>query len=150
MQKLLIYWAFGASLALSGCAWMNDLPFVFKPDIHQGNILDQAAVDKLQPGMTTNQVRYIMGTPMLVDVFHQERWDYVHSLQLGGEDPEIQRISLFFEDKRLQRIEGDLRPRPPSEVVERETDVVVKVPDQDQKAKGIIGRALESVGVGDD
>jgi len=150
MEKLLIYWVLGASLILGGCARMNDLPIVFKPDIQQGNILDQEAVDKLEPGMSSTQVRYLMGTPMLVDVFHPERWDYVYSLKKGGDKPDMQRLTLYFEDNRLQRLEGDLRPSPSGEAVERNKDVVVRVPDNTGESKGFFTQALESFDWGSD
>ena len=88
--------------------------------------MTQEMIDQLEPNMNKRQVRYIMGTPLLIDVFHQERWDYIYSLQPGGEVREQKRISLLFNDERLAGIQGDFRPsnEPPPEVTE-ETNVIV-------------------------
>ncbi len=80
-------------------------------DIQQGNILDQENINKLEPGMRKDQVQFIMGTPMLVDMFHVNRWDYVYTMTYGHEEKqEKARISLFFEDDELINIVGDMRP----------------------------------------
>jgi len=101
------------SLTMQGCSWLADLkiPGVYKIDIPQGNIIDQEQVDQLKPGMTERQVRFLMGTPLLVDTFNTNRWDYYYSLKDGktGEFSE-QHMALFFEEGRLVSISGDYRP----------------------------------------
>ena len=89
---------------------MPSVPGIYRADIHQGNIIEQEMVNQLKPGMNKRQVRHIMGTPLLVDTFHQERWDYFYSLKQGGETQERKRISLFFTGEKLARLEGDLVP----------------------------------------
>ncbi|MGR9052501.1 MAG: outer membrane protein assembly factor BamE, partial [Gammaproteobacteria bacterium] len=70
------------SLLLSGCTTvMENLPGVYKLDIQQGNIIDQEVIDQLRPNMSKRQVLYVIGSPMLIDVFHQQRWDYLYSDQ---------------------------------------------------------------------
>jgi len=150
MQKLLTYWVLGASLLLTGCSWLGDLPFVYKMDVQQGNVIDQEMVNKLEPGMNKNQVRYVLGTPMLVDVFHQERWDYVYTMQKRGKPLPGHRLSVYFEDNRLVRVQGDLRPQASSDAPPPRTETVVSVPDYTGKETGLINRALRSVGIGED
>lgn len=89
---------------------MNNLPGVYTLEIQQGNIVNQDMVDQLRPNMSKRQVLYIMGSPMLVDVFHQTRWDYIYSDQPSGEDRVQKRISLYFENDQIVGIHGDFRP----------------------------------------
>ena len=95
---------------LSGCSTvMENLPGVYTLDIQQGNIISQDLVDQLRPKMTKRQVLYIMGSSMLVDVFHQKRWDYLYSEQLGGEARQQKRLSLFFDGDQLAGVQGDFK-----------------------------------------
>lgn len=77
-------------------------------DVQQGNALDQESVAKLKPGLSRSQVRFLLGTPLLVDPFRNNRWDYVYTFSKRGKLVEQKRITLFFEDDILQRIEGDV------------------------------------------
>lgn len=98
-------------LTLPACSTiLNNLPGVYKLDIEQGNMIDQSMVNQLRPGMTKRQVLYIMGSPMLTDKFHENRWDYVYSKAPSGEDREQKRISLFFKGDNLIGVQGDFRP----------------------------------------
>ena len=111
MQSKLIL--ISACLLLASCSFRDfnfRLPGVYRIDIPQGNIVEQQMIDKLQPGMTKRQVRYVMGTPLLIDTFEQERWDYVHSLETRRTERQQQRVSLYFEKDLLVRIEGDMAP----------------------------------------
>ena len=67
-------------------------------------------VDQLRPGMTTRQVRVIMGTPLIQDTFHPNRWDYLYSMESGHSTRVQERISLNFEDNRLVGLSGDFMP----------------------------------------
>lgn len=95
-----------ASASLSGCGF----PGVYKIDIQQGNVVTQEMVDQLRPGMTTRQVRFIMGTPLIQDTFEPNRWDYLYSMQSGHNPREQERISLMFENDRLVGLAGDFVP----------------------------------------
>ncbi|HEC17311.1 MAG TPA: outer membrane protein assembly factor BamE [Sedimenticola sp.] len=151
----------GASLFITGCetlkGWgeaipstLEDAPLMHHVDVQQGNIVTQDMINRLRPGMARRQVRYIMGTPILVDVFHQDRWDYIYSNKPGG-DPRTQKtVSLFFEDGKLVRIEGDFRPRPVADPLANTKETVVSVPDQEEEDKGYITRTLEKLGITDD
>ncbi|WP_428606146.1 outer membrane protein assembly factor BamE [Sedimenticola sp.] len=163
MQKLLIYWVCGASLLASGCSTVKDvsdaipnalnrLPLVHRPDVQQGNVVNQEAINKLKPGMSKSQVSYLLGTPMLVDVFHQDRWDYLYRMKPGNKEASQERVALYFSDDRLIRIEGDYRPQPTAEIPETkaEDETIISVPDYTGDRKGIFTRALESVGIKSD
>ena len=80
----------------------------YKVDIPQGNVVTQEMVAKLKPGMTKSQVRFIMGTPLITDAFHANRWDYVYRNQKAGKLIEERRLALFFDQDMLARVEGDV------------------------------------------
>ena len=77
-------------------------------DVQQGNALDQESVAKLKLGLSRSQVRFLLGTPLLVDLFHNNRWDYVYTFHKAGKLTEQKRITLFFDNDILQRMEGDV------------------------------------------
>jgi outer membrane protein assembly factor BamE len=99
-------------LVLAGCKQVPMLPGItpHKIDIQQGNYVTQDMVSKLKPGMSKSQVRFALGTPLVVDPFHADRWDYVYVLQKGGRVVEQRRIVVVFQDEKLARIDGDVVP----------------------------------------
>lgn len=82
----------------------------YKMDIQQGNYVTQDMVAKLKPGMTRAQVRFALGTPLVVDPFHTDRWDYVYVLRKKGKIVEQRRLIVLFQDEKLLRLEGDVTP----------------------------------------
>jgi outer membrane protein assembly factor BamE len=81
----------------------------YKPEIQQGNYLSQDIVAQLKPGMTREQVRFLLGTPLLADIFHGDRWDYVYWREAESGKRESRKIALFFNgDGRLDRVTGDV------------------------------------------
>lgn len=104
---------------MAGCARSPvDVPELVKPyriTIQQGNYLTREMVQQLKPGMTREQVRYILGTPLLTDIFHADRWDYVFYRDAPGGKREQRNISVLFEDGKLTRVLGDLLPSDPVE-----------------------------------
>ena len=132
---------------LPGASW---IPGVYKIDVQQGNVVTQQDINKLKPGMSKRQVRFIMGTPMINDTFHKERWDYKYTFKPGRGEPESQLVTLYFENERIIRIEGDLRPQPQSEQVadssDKETIVTI---NPTEKKKGWINRIFGTVGLGE-
>ncbi len=72
--------------------------------------MTQEMLSKLKPGMTKSQVRFIMGTPLVIDVFHADRWDYVYSLRKADELIEQRKLTLVFENDALKSIHGDVVP----------------------------------------
>lgn len=134
MRKSLFSLGLLASLTLVSCSTiMNYIPGVYTIDIQQGNIIDQAMVDQLRPGMNKRQVLYIMGSPMLDDVFHKNRWDYLYSDKHDGDDRVQKQLSLFFENDQIVSIQGDFRPSAvPAPKASAETTVDVPKRDLDK------------------
>ncbi|MCS6786138.1 MAG: outer membrane protein assembly factor BamE [Thiobacillaceae bacterium] len=109
MYKLIAASVLTLAAAVAGCGtqapqgWLSP----YRLDIPQGNEVTQAMLDQLKPGMTAAQVRYILGTPLIVDPFHKERWDYVLRVEKGGRVVARQRLTVHFRDGRLQGVETD-------------------------------------------
>jgi len=97
------------ALLLSGCS-MPQIPTLraHKIDIQQGNYVTQDMVSKLKPGMTRSQVRFALGTPLIVDPFRTDRWDYFYMMYKGGELKEQRVVTVVFRGDALDRIEGDV------------------------------------------
>ena len=84
-------------IGLTGC--------VYRMDIQQGNYLDGKAVGQLKVGMTRSQVRYILGTPMVEDVFNKDRWDYIYYYKRGYVHKPVQsRVIVYFSNDKVQRL----------------------------------------------
>jgi outer membrane protein assembly factor BamE len=97
-------------LALSACSNVPRFFNEYKIDIQQGNVLSQEMVSQLKPGQTRDQVRFLLGTPMITDVFHQQRWDYVYSFRNGATgQTQSRRFSVYFDNEGLlARVDGDI------------------------------------------
>lgn len=148
MKKLLIPIVCAVSAVVTGCS--NWLPGAYRVDVQQGNIVEQDALNRVQPGMTQEQVRYLLGTPLINDPFHQDRWDYYYADKQSGDVSERYRVTLFFEQGRLARLEGDKRPEP--QAAQTDTDpatTVVEVNPEPAKKRGFFARLLEKIGIGD-
>jgi outer membrane protein assembly factor BamE len=116
-----------ACLAISACSNDFRMPFVYRIDIHQGNVFAQDMVDQLKPGMNKRQVAFIMGTPLVEDAFHSDRWVYIYSNEPGGEDRVEKKFTAIFKKDELVALEGDMRPgNSPS--LESRKEVTVNVP----------------------
>ncbi|MCC5793301.1 MAG: outer membrane protein assembly factor BamE [Chromatiales bacterium] len=82
---------------------------VYRVDVQQGNLLDEASIDAVQVGMTRSQVRFLLGTPVVSDSFHPDRWDYMFSFREGrSRVPEQRWIIVFFEGDRVSEIRRDV------------------------------------------
>ncbi len=150
MRTVLVFLIAAGVLGLQGCSSMahglETSGITYRIPIQQGNVVDQERVNQLQPGMAKRQVRHVMGTPMLVDPFHQDRWDYVYTFRPSRGDSEERRVALYFENDVLVRIEGDLRPETPDPTAPpRQT--VVPVPDHE--GPSFVDKALGTIGLGD-
>lgn len=98
-----------AAFGLSGCAEVPKVVHEYRIDIQQGNVVTQEMVSQLKPGLSYEQVRFILGSPVLTDVFHKDRWDYAYRLRKGSNgDVESRRFSVFFVDGKLARVAGDV------------------------------------------
>ncbi|MFO1435386.1 MAG: outer membrane protein assembly factor BamE [Gammaproteobacteria bacterium] len=102
-------------LAIAGCSRTHipspaDLPIVYKIDVQQGNVVTQDMLAQLKPGMDRGKVKFIMGTPLIADTFHNDRWDYIFTMQERGGERTQRRVSLYFKDDKLERVAGDVKP----------------------------------------
>lgn len=107
MQTRLILPAALVVLNLSGCAvvdWM-----IYKAPVQQGNLVEQKDVDQLKVGMSRAQVNFILGTPLIVDSFNPDRWDYVYTAKVDDEITKEQRFSVYFSGDQLVSMEGTLK-----------------------------------------
>ena len=102
--------SFALVAALTGCN------LVYRIDVQQGNYVPEDVAAKVQVGMTKPQVRALLGTPLLNDIFHANRWDYYFSSVKGGKAEDRTRFSVFFESDKVVRVEGKARPALPPPV----------------------------------
>lgn len=99
------------SLLLTACSSNPDITSRLSPyriDVRQGNYVTQDMVAKLKPGMSRDQVRFALGTPLVADMFHADRWDYVYRFQPGRGEAQLRRLVVFFEEGKLVRVGGDV------------------------------------------
>ncbi len=95
--------AYVLSISLLSCS-------LHRIDIQQGNLVTQEMLDQLQLKMPAHKVRFIMGTPLIMDTFHKNRWDYVYIIQPAYKKPQQRRLTLLFdENQRLKKIEGNVK-----------------------------------------
>ena len=93
------------ALLASGCSLQ------YKPEVQQGTPLTPEALAALKPGMTKRQVRLLLGSPPVTDVFHPDRWDYLHTVGRAGEPAAAPpRLSLYFQNDALVSASGELAP----------------------------------------
>jgi len=78
--------------------------------VQQGNVISQSMIDRLKPGMTKSQVRFVLGNPVIDDSLDENRWDYVYTVQVAGGETQRQGLILFFLDNKLSYFESDLLP----------------------------------------
>ena len=110
-RSLFILFFITASTVIVGCG--SSVPVVkpFKMDIQQGNVVTSKMLLQLRPGMTKSQVKFIMGTPLINDSFHINRWDYFYQMRRAGKVIEQRRVILDFENELLARVRGDVGPQ---------------------------------------
>lgn len=109
------------SVVLAGCSSVPILPGLkpYRIDVPQGNFVTQDMVAMLKPGMTRSQVRFALGTPLVVDPFRNDRWDYFYMLHKAGELAERRVVTVVFKGDELLRIEGDVVVAPAAKDGER-------------------------------
>jgi len=88
-------------LSLGGCSWFTP----YKMEIRQGNYVTPEMSKKIRVGMSRQQVSSVLGSPLVSDVFHANRWDYIYRFEEQGKPLEQQRYTLFFEGDFVKRIE---------------------------------------------
>lgn len=116
-QSRLVLAAAAALALLAGCGTVDgasrritDAITPYKIEIVQGNFVSREQVEALQKGMSPEQVRQILGTPLVTSLFHGERWDYVFTLKRKGVEPQQRRLTVFFQNGGMDRVEGDTMP----------------------------------------
>ncbi len=99
---------------LAGCAGTGErvasIVTPYKVDVVQGNFISREQVQALQPGMGRQQVREILGTPLMVSLFHADRWEYVFTLKRPGVEAQTRKLTVFFKDNVMDHVEGDEMP----------------------------------------
>lgn len=137
LQKLLTIGVGAASGFLMACS-TTKIPGVYRIDIQQGNVVTQEMLDKLEPDMEKRKVRHVLGSPLIENAFDRSRWDYYYSFQQSGGDRVQRRISLYFDNEKLARVDGNVRTvagtRPPPET----KGALITVPDQERRS-GLLG-----------
>ena len=99
-----------ALLSLASCGNNFGFPGVYRINVEQGNVVTDEMVEQLRPGLNRRQVRYIMGTPLVEDAFHSDRWDYRYLLRNGNETLSTTQLTLWFDGDELIRAEGPDAP----------------------------------------
>jgi len=98
-------------LFVNACSGVPEVTSYLSPyriDVRQGNYVTQEMMARLKPGMSRDQVRFALGSALVTDIFHADRWDYVYLFQPGRGEPQLRRLVVFFEDGKLARVGGDV------------------------------------------
>jgi outer membrane protein assembly factor BamE len=117
LRQSMAYCVTIAALLMVGCSTIED-PVAkairkvtpYRVEVVQGNFVSKEQVQALRPGMGRNQVKDILGTPLVTSLFHAERWDYAFTIRRQGAQPQQRRLSVFFKGDVLDRLEGDPLP----------------------------------------
>ena len=138
---------FFISTVLVGCSSVPRIVNEYKIDIQQGNILTQDMVSQLKPGLTKDQVRFILGTPVLMDMFHANRWDYIYRFQKGSTgEVEMRKFSTFFDaSDRLIRVAGDVTAAQPSDAAATSANRMQEI-DLGSAPEGAVAPPIEDRG----
>jgi outer membrane protein assembly factor BamE len=113
--------------ACSGTPVITNVLSPYRMDVRQGNMVSQEMVAQLRPGLSREQVRFILGSPLVADMFHADRWDYVYRFQPGRGEVEQRVLTVFFQDNKLLRVAGDVvaddpgkaeAPKPANQVID--------------------------------
>jgi outer membrane protein assembly factor BamE len=105
------------AVALAACSYVPRIPGLtpYRIEIQQGNQVTQENLAQLKPGMSKDQVRSALGTPLLTDIFHADRWDYVFWREAPDGKREERKIAVHFQDGKLLRVDGDVVAAAPRE-----------------------------------
>lgn len=102
-----------ATLGACSSSYVPNILRPYRPDVQQGNIVTKDMVEQLRPGMTRDQVRFLLGTPMLTDIFHQDRWDYPYYLRRKSGETQIRKLSVVFAEGKIDHFNSDAMPAEP-------------------------------------
>ena len=148
MKTVIIYTFSFLILLISGCSSYNT-PFVYRIDIQQGNTITQEMISQLKLDMSKSQVAYVMGTPLIIDTFNPDRWDYLYSFRPGNGEREQRNITIYFKQDKLDFISGDTRTASRDEltpVLRIDSNVIVPLSD---KKVGFFNDLKQTIGIED-
>ena len=103
-----MHFSFSKSVALAILLglFVGSAGCVYRANISQGNIVEEEDLDQVEVGMTRNQIRFLLGTPMIADPFHQDRWDYVYYVKIGRNDATAKRwVTILFDGETVEEIQ---------------------------------------------
>ncbi|MCF8197177.1 MAG: outer membrane protein assembly factor BamE [Sulfuritalea sp.] len=130
---------------LAACSNAPQLTSFFSPyriDVRQGNFVTQEMVAQLKPGLSREQVRFILGSPLVADMFHEDRWDYIYRFRPGAGEVQQRSLAVFFQDNKLTRVAGDVvaeeagtanTTKPAAQVIEIKAPVAASTETQEKK-----------------
>lgn len=107
MKPTVVFASLALCALLPACS-VTKLLDPYLVDVRQGNYVTQEMVAQLKPGLTKDQVRFILGTPLIADVFHADRWDYLYRFKPGRGEIQQRHVSVFFDQGKLVRVGGDV------------------------------------------
>lgn len=148
MSKLTLY--LFIALLVSACSSdpITDRIDIYQLDIQQGNLIKQDMVNQLKPGLSKRQVVFIMGSPLLTDTFHQNRWDYIFTLKPIKGEVKKARMSLFFDSEGLlTETKGDFTPDKNAKITSKKMTYDVPPPKEDY---GILDKLFRKMGFNDE
>lgn len=155
MNRILLVFFLAAAPLVSSCVRY------YRPDVQQGNVISQAMVDQLEQGMSKRQVLNILGTPLVVDPFHSDRWDYLFTFRKGSKTTiqDQSQLTVFFENEQLTLIHhggptnSGISPGSEAQTtaIQPDESIVVKADSEQLKApgapkkKGLLGRTWDKL-----
>jgi outer membrane protein assembly factor BamE len=146
MKIVIIYTFSFLVLLISGCSNYKT-PSVYRIDIQQGNDITQEMISQLKQDMSKSQVAYVMGTPLIIDTFNPDRWDYLYSFRPGNGLREQRNITIYFKQDKLDRLTGDTRIATSDELTPAlRIDSNVIVPLSDKKI-GFFNDLKQTIGI---
>ncbi|MCF8149774.1 MAG: outer membrane protein assembly factor BamE [Burkholderiaceae bacterium] len=140
MKRFLLLLPFLA--ACSNAPQMTSYLSPYRIDVRQGNYVTQDMVAQLKPGQSREQVRFILGSPLVADMFHEDRWDYIYRFRPGNGEVQQRSLAVFFLDNKLSRVAGDVvaedankseSPKPAAQVIEIKSPVTAATEPQEKK-----------------
>lgn len=141
MQRRLRWFFCAAVFALTACSHLPHVG-VYKLEINQGNYVTQDMVERLKPDMTRGQVKLVLGTPLVTDAFHADRWDYVYYHGVDGRLVEKRNFAVYFANDKLAKWEGDQAPPAPSYRPSEPGEGKTKAEEE----KGFFGKLRDKLG----
>jgi len=133
MHKFLIAPPFALLIAVTSACSSLKFPGVYRIPIQQGNYLEEDLIEQLEVGLTKQQVRYIMGTPMIEDTFNTDRWDYYYNIKRGDKELRSNHFIVYFENDKLASWEGSYGSI--KKQVEKEQEEALKKTERKENAK---------------